>query len=84
MFDGVICTDVMEHIDRPDIDKTLNDIFSFLNHGKFAFFNICTRSSFKTLPDGRSVHLTVEPAEWWEEKLDRFTRKWDVVATYSD
>lgn len=74
-FDGVICTDVMEHIDQPDVDAILDDIFSFLpprddGGSSFAFFAIACRPAVKkTLPDGRNVHLTVRPPSWWREKL---------------
>lgn len=75
-FDGIICTDVMEHIAESDIDWVLNDIFSFVeprvSSDKFAFFAIaCRPAAKKMLPDGRNVHLTVKPPSWWQEKLDK-------------
>lgn len=60
-FDGVICTDVLEHLDNPE--SVIRDIFSFA--GKFAFFSVCTRPARKKLPDGRNCHLTVKPEDWW-------------------
>ena len=67
-FDGVICTDVMEHIDEPDVDRILADIFSFAE--KFVFLCIsCRPAKKKMLPDGRNVHLTVRSPEWWNRKI---------------
>lgn len=66
-FDGVICTDVMEHIPERNIPATLDEIFGYAE--KFVFLSICTRPSKKTLPDGRNCHLTVRPHEWWLDKI---------------
>ena len=72
LFDGVICTDVMEHIDRRDVGLVLTDIFGFLRPGGFAYFNIYCGPSGKKFPDGTDVHLTVETPEWWEKQIGRF------------
>jgi hypothetical protein len=75
-FHGVICTDVMEHIDRPDVDQVLEDVFGFLYTDRpvFAYFNIFCNLASKSFPDGRNVHLTVRPPEWWDNRLRRFER----------
>jgi len=75
VFDGVICTDVMEHIEEQDVDRVLADIFGFVNQPRasFAFFAIaCRPAKRKRLPDGRDVHVTIRPPDWWRSKLDRF------------
>lgn len=76
LFDGVICTDVMEHIPQASVDMVLDDIFSFVapGHNKFVYMTISCRHSRKTLPDGTPMHLTVRPPEWWDEKIKRFER----------
>ena len=67
-FDGVICTDVMEHIEEGDIDEVLHYIINTAD--KFVFFHIaCRPSKRKRLPDGRDVHLTVKPPHWWNMKI---------------
>lgn len=74
-FDGVICTDVMEHIARRDVPAVLADVFSKLSPGPaFAHFSIACRASQKQLPDGRDIHLTVETPEWWIAQLEQFRR----------
>jgi hypothetical protein len=74
-FGGIICTDVLEHIEEADVDKTLEDIFSFADDHAFVFMAIaCRPAKRKKLPDGRNVHVTVKPPEWWDSKLERFKR----------
>jgi hypothetical protein len=76
LFDGVICTDVMEHIDEHDIDSILSDILSLLDcerhRGAFAYFNVFCNPASKHWADGRNVHLTVKPPEWWQEVFERY------------
>lgn len=70
MFDGIICTDVMEHIEEGDIGDILGHIFWNALPTGFVFFGIsCIPSRAKVLPDGRNVHLTVRPPEWWARRL---------------
>ena len=79
-FDGIICADMMEHIDPSDVDEVLADIFGFSSHRdppaeSFVYFHICcVPSVHKRLEDGRDVHLTIEPPEFWNEKLNGFRR----------
>jgi len=88
VFGGVICTDVLEHIDADDLDMILADIMSSIaKTGRaFAYFHISTRPAGKTFEDGENVHLTVEPPAWWEQKLQRFVTRSDfrIRATYGD
>jgi hypothetical protein len=90
VFDAVICTDVMEHIAEPDVMEILNDIFTLVPERRdggisFAFFWIaCRPARRKTLPDGRNVHLTVEPPEWWQARLDWFKRDKLVIEAHYD
>lgn len=71
LFDGVICTDVMEHVAEEDLLTTFHQITHKLDLGfsPWAYFEISTRTSRKTLPDGRSVHLTVRKEDWWRDLL---------------
>lgn len=60
------CTDVLEHIDTPDVGPVIESVMS---HCKTCFFQV------SMIPDncgqliGQQLHLTVKPFEWW---LDRF------------
>lgn len=66
-FDGVICTDVAEHVPESAVDEFLRDVIGYAR--KFAFFCIFTQPARKFLPDGRNVHLTVQPPEWWIARI---------------
>jgi hypothetical protein len=87
-FTGVICTDVMEHIDPDDVDEILGDIFGslYLTGLVWTYFHISTRPAGKTFEDGENVHLCVRPESWWNAKLDRFNSRADLIirATYGD
>jgi len=66
-FDGVICTDVLEHIEEDYIDSIFKEIK--LRANKFIFLGICTRLAKKKFSDGTNVHLTVRSIDWWKNKL---------------
>lgn len=76
-FPGVICTDVMEHIDEEDLNEVLQEIASYVDHQAdepFVFFSVTCGPAgpHKKLSDGRNVHLTVKPPEWWTPVLVRW------------
>ena len=63
MYDGVICTDVAEHIPENDVPAFFSQVLGFAT--KFAVFSIDTIPATKMLPDGRNCHLTLKTPEWW-------------------
>lgn len=70
-FDGVICTDVLEHIEESDVPGVLDELVGYAH--RFVFLAICCRpAGHKRLPDGRDVHVTVKPPEWWEARIRGF------------
>lgn len=73
-FDGIICTDVLEHIEEPDLPALLTHLFSFCNlsrpQGMFVFLVISCRPSRKRLPDGRDVHVTIREPQWWSSLIE--------------
>lgn len=62
-YDGVISTDVLEHITEPDVPWVIDEMFSFAN--KFVYANIACYPAVKLLPNGQNAHCTVHPPEWW-------------------
>jgi hypothetical protein len=70
-FDGVICTDVAEHIDEPEVPEFLDDVCGYAK--KFVFFCIYTGPASKFLPDGRNCHLTQRPESWWLDQIRTVT-----------
>lgn len=70
-FDGVICTDVLEHCPEEDIEWLLDGLFSFAT--QFVFANIACYPAEKLLPDGENAHCTVKSMTWWQEKIIRLS-----------
>lgn len=62
-FDGVICTDVLEHIPEEQLPANLQAIFSKAN--KFVFIIVHTGPAALTLPNGENAHCTIKPPSWW-------------------
>lgn len=62
-FDGVICCDVLEHLEGNDLATAVFE--ATIRAKKFAFFAISIRPAKKTLPDGRNAHLTIQTPDWW-------------------
>jgi hypothetical protein len=62
-YDGVLCTDVLEHVPENEVDFVLNNIFSRAN--KFAYFCIHTGKAVKKFSDGTNVHVTIKNQEFW-------------------
>ncbi|MBF0445287.1 MAG: class I SAM-dependent methyltransferase [Magnetococcales bacterium] len=77
-FDGVICTDVMEHLPLEDVPWVINEIFSFAR--KFVFLSISCFPSKKFLPNDENAHCTVKPIEWWLELLNCELKKWPTLS----
>lgn len=77
-FDGVISTDMLEHIEKPDLPGIIDELIGYVNDRgdeySFLFLSIACRPSKKNpLPGGRNAHVTIEHPDWWvaliEERL---------------
>jgi len=68
------CTDVMEHIPPEKVHDVLSEIKRIIR--KKAFFQIATFPDGMGKHIGKTLHLTVQPASWWEAKL---SEHWDNV-----
>lgn len=60
------CTDVMEHLPPEDVDAALSHILKSAQH---VYFQISTVPDHMGSLIGEQLHLTVQPYEWWREKL---------------
>jgi hypothetical protein len=81
-FDGVICTDVLEHCPEPDLPWILDEIFGYAT--KFVFANAACYPAKKRLANGENAHCTIRPPEWWIELIRKIAAdyphlKWKVV-----
>lgn len=67
-FDGVICTDVLEHCPEEDIPWIIDEMFSFAR--RFVFATIACYPARKRLPNGENAHITLKQPEWWRVIFD--------------
>lgn len=72
MFDAVISTDAIEHIEPEHLADNLELIASKIE--RCGFFRIACHPAKKNLPDGRNCHLIVEEPDWWRAQLLRHMR----------
>jgi hypothetical protein len=76
-FDGVISTDVLEHLHEADVPAVLREIFERAQ--RFVFMDIASFRARKTLPNGANAHSTIRPARWWREQILRTPKRSGVV-----
>jgi hypothetical protein len=67
LFDGVICTDVMEHVPDGELKGVVEDIAGFAT--QWAFISVCCRQANLKFEDGTNIHVTIHPFDWWKEFL---------------
>lgn len=66
-FDGVICTDVLEHCPEMDIPWILSELFRYAE--RFVYANVASYPAKKTLPNGENAHCTIQPPQWWKQRI---------------
>lgn len=67
-YDGVICSDVLEHIPECDVPKVTATLFKHAKH--FVWASICCRPANKTFPDGTNLHITLHDMAWWTAQFE--------------
>ena len=67
-YDGIFCTDVLEHIPTSKIDTVIKNLADHCS--KVAVFGICLQQDNYGKETGEFLHLTVRPVTWWLNKLD--------------
>ena len=75
-YDIVTSIDVLEHISKSEIQKTLDEIHDATN--KFFFFCIDLIPAIKQTSDGRNAHFLIAPSDWWTAQLKN---KFNIVTT---
>lgn len=76
-FDGVICTDVLEHCPEEDVPWIVAEIFGYAKC--FIFANIACYPSPDLLPTGENSHCTTNPSGWWQQLLSETAGKYPGV-----
>ena len=65
-YDVILCTDVLEHLYEDEIDLVLKHISSLTDK---AVLSADANDATTILPNGENAHATVQPIEWWVEKI---------------
>lgn len=63
--DLVVCTDVLEHVERDRLGAVLAHLKLLARKAVFAVVSLKTAKH--VLADGRNAHLIVESSDWWIE-----------------
>ena len=86
-FDGVVCTDVLEHVPEEDVPWVLDELFA---HAKtFVYVNVACFPAQKSLPNGENAHVTLRSPQWWSKAVSdcasaRPAVRWELHAAYRD
>lgn len=67
--DLVVCTDVIEHIEKEHLVAVLEHIRSLTR--KALFLVVSTKKTNKVLADGRNAHLIIKPDFWWKRRMQK-------------
>lgn len=70
--DGVISTDVLEHLSPWDVPWVLDEMFARAR--RFVFAVAACYPAVKTLPDGRNAHSALMPHDWWRARMREAAR----------
>mgnify|MGYP001472521852 FL=1 len=76
-YDGLVCTDVIEHIPKTDVINFIDKLFKLSN--KFVFFVIATIPASKYFDDGKNIHLCLKTENEWEKIFVEFKDKYPKI-----
>ncbi len=72
-FDGVISTDVIEHIADEDVDWVLDEMFRAAR--RFVYVVAACYPARKSLPNGENAHVTLQAPSWWKLQMEMAARR---------
>ena len=83
-FDGVLSTDVMEHIPENQIPEIIDQIFSRAE--RFVYLGIANNEAHDVLSNGTNAHVTRQSVEWWANQVELHAPKkvYTHIKTYGD
>lgn len=79
-YDGVICTDVIEHIPENDIMNFIQDIFDLSE--KFVFIVVALMPASKQFDDGKNIHLCLKSKNEWDKIFNEFKKMYPSIKQY--
>lgn len=71
--DGVVCTDVLEHIPQEHLDEALTNIFTLAE--KFIYLSVHCGLAKKILSNGENAHCTIKHPREWEKIFKEYNKK---------
>jgi hypothetical protein len=82
-FDGVVCTDVLEHVPEEDVAWVVEELFGYAS--RFVYANVACYRAKKRLPNGENAHCTIRPPEWWKNLFEGIAPRhpgiqWELAA----
>ena len=77
-FDGVISTDVLEHIPSVDLPWVVEEMFSLSR--KFLFTVVASFPAKKKLPTGENAHVSQQSYWWWRRVVRKAASRHPGVA----
>jgi SAM-dependent methyltransferase len=72
-YDWVYCCDVLEHIPTDRVDGVLDNLAAMTTYGAFLQIALWPEAFGRHV--GEVLHLTVQPVEWWMEKI---AQRWEI------
>jgi hypothetical protein len=72
-FDGVLCSDVLEHVPDEELDVFIPRLFAYAD--KFVWASVCCRAAKKCFPSGENMHVTIRPMSWWRRRFKQRVRR---------
>ena len=72
-FDVVCCFDVLEHVFPEELDECILNLYAVCRPGGRIVISVGTDTGGPW--NGKDVHLTQQPAEWWQAKLAKLLDK---------
>jgi hypothetical protein len=72
-FDGVICTDVLEHCPQDDMPWIVGELFGYAR--RFVYANVACYPAMKRLANGENAHCTVQSTAWWQALIDDIAQR---------
>jgi 2-polyprenyl-3-methyl-5-hydroxy-6-metoxy-1,4-benzoquinol methylase len=66
--DMVTSLDVFEHLYEPEIDIVIKEMRRVCKG--LLIVSICSRASVNTFDDGSNLHNTIEPQQWWINRIE--------------
>lgn len=81
-FDYIVCADVMEHVEEPEM--TLENMAPFLHHDGIALFSISGYPDSRQFEDGLNMHVTLKSFEEWQALLKKHFKAKRVILLYNN